>query len=280
MYVVSINSSLSKCVESSKPNKETLTIKNTRPSFKPKDDFSTSTASTSSDSSNSAHFPRSKTRGKEVTRTQNKQEIQRKTSSRPHDAPMKKRDIYFALDCEMVGIGRGGVDSALARVSIINWDNEIVLDTFVKVSDDVTDYRTYISGIRKEDIESKSALSINEVRIVVQNILRGKILIGHGLENDLKALGIKHPWCDMRDTAAYRPLMKEVLPGLFVPKKLRDLALDVLELKIQEPGRAHNPVEDAMASMELYKNERTSWEAFNTEQIKIAAMLARRNLGS
>jgi hypothetical protein len=33
-------------------------------------------------------------------------------------------------------------------------------------------------------------MPLNEVRSVVQNILRGKILIGHGLENDLKALGI------------------------------------------------------------------------------------------
>jgi RNA exonuclease 4 len=215
-----------------------------------------------------------------VTRTQTKPENQRKTSSRPHDAPMKKRDIYFALDCEMVGTGRGAVDSALARVSIINWDNEIVLDTFVQVSDDVTDYRTYISGIRKEDIESISAMPLNEVRSVVQNILRGKILIGHGLENDLKALGIKHPWCDMRDTAAYRPLMKEVLPGMFAPKKLRDLALDVLGLKIQEPGRAHNPVEDAKASMDIYKHERTTWETLNTERVKVAAMLTRQNFSS
>lgn len=266
---------LPKCVLLSKQKKESLTIKNNRPSFKTKDDTSTSTASTSSEFSSSTNLSHGNYR-RDPTRAQAKPDNQRKMSSRPHDAPMKKRDIYFALDCEMVGIGRGGVDSALARVSIINWDNEIVLDTFVQVSDNVTDYRTYISGIRKEDIESISAMPLIEVRTVVQNILRGKVLIGHGLENDLKALGIKHPWCDMRDTAAYRPLMKEVLPGAFAPRKLRDLASDVLGLKIQEPGRAHNPVEDAMASMEIYKHERNTWESFNTEQVKVAAMLARQ----
>ena len=74
--------------------------------------------------------------------------------------------------------------------------------------------------------------------------------------------------------------MKEVLPGMFAPKKLRDLALDVLGLKIQEPGRAHNPVEDAKASMDIYKHERTTWETLNTERVKVAAMLARQNFSS
>jgi RNA exonuclease 4 len=193
---------------------------------------------------------------------------------------MKKRDMYFALDCEMVGIGRGAVDSAVARVSIVNWDNEIVLDTFVKVDHDVTDYRTYISGIKKEDINSTSAMPLYEVRNLVQTILRGKILIGHGLQNDFNALGITHPWCDIRDTASYQPLMKEIYPGSFAPKKLKDLANDVLGWKIQEPGRAHNPVEDAMASMEIYKRERVVWEQVNTERVQAAAIMVRQQLHS
>jgi hypothetical protein len=74
--------------------------------------------------------------------------------------------LYFALDCEMVGTGPNGFDSAVARVTILNWEKEIVFDTFVKVPVPVTDYRTYISGIRPQDIESDSAITFEEARLV------------------------------------------------------------------------------------------------------------------
>ena len=38
----------------------------------------------------------------------------------------KKKEKVFALDCEMVGVGPEGLDSALARLSIINWDNDAI----------------------------------------------------------------------------------------------------------------------------------------------------------
>ncbi len=189
------------------------------------------------------------------------------TSTKTHDAPMQRRDIYFALDCEMVGVGPEGLDSALARVSIVNWDNEIVLDTYVKVDEPVTDYRTFISGITPEQIQSESALTIGEVRNMVMSTLQGKILIGHGLENDLKVVGINHPWCDIRDTATYAPFMKtlesrsaEEQKKLLCPRKLRDLVLEKLGKHIQVMGKAHSPVEDAIAAMDLYKAVRSEWE--------------------
>lgn len=189
------------------------------------------------------------------------------TSTKTHDAPMQRRDIYFALDCEMVGIGPEAVDSALARISIVNWDNEIVLDTYVKVEEPVTDYRTFVSGITPEQIKSDSALPISEVRRLVTSTLQGKILIGHGLVNDLKVVGIHHPWCDIRDTATYAPFMRtietrsvEEQKTLLCPRKLRDLVLEKLGKHIQIMGKAHSPVEDAIAAMDLYKAVRSEWE--------------------
>jgi RNA exonuclease 4 len=183
---------------------------------------------------------------------------------------MGRRDIYFGLDCEMVGTGPHGTDSALARVSIVNWNAEVVLDTYVRVSVPVTDYRTHISGVHKENIESDDAMSLDEVRRLVLHILRGKILVGHGLENDLVALNIFHPWSDMRDTAQYGPFMME-LPAsyrdantdgrgaTFRPRKLRDLAWEKLGRVIQAE-QGHSSIEDAAAAMDLYKVVRDSWE--------------------
>jgi len=217
-----------------------------------------------------------------------KTRVSKATSTKPHDAPMKKGDIYFALDCEMVGVGPDSVDSALARVCVVNWDNKVVLDTFVKVPVPVTDYRTFVSGVRPEDIESDSAMPLDEVRILVQTIIHGKVLIGHGLENDLKALGIAHPWTDIRDTAKYTPFMRHHTPTsssfdsdhhhhhqqqgpILLPRRLKELALEVLGKEIQVMGKSHCPIEDASASMELYKYARNQWETLIMKQINVSS---------
>ena len=52
----------------------------------------------------------------------------------------------------MVGVGFGGKDSVLARVSIVNHFGHCIYDKYVKPREKVTDYRTAVSGIRPEDI--------------------------------------------------------------------------------------------------------------------------------
>lgn len=53
----------------------------------------------------------------------------------------------------MVGVGPDGKDSALARISIVNQYGHCVYDKFVKPKEPVTDYRTWVSGVRPEDLE-------------------------------------------------------------------------------------------------------------------------------
>ena len=60
----------------------------------------------------------------------------------------------------MVGVGPEGLDSAVARVTICNWAEKVILDTFVKVPVEVTDYRTFVSGIEAKDLESDNAMSL------------------------------------------------------------------------------------------------------------------------
>jgi RNA exonuclease 4 len=229
-------------------------------------------------SSNNSSINNSNGKGKGKGKGRGKRSPRRSkaTSTKTHDKPMKRRDIYFALDCEMVGVGPEGIESALARVSIVNWDNEIVLDTYVKVDAPVTDYRTFVSGIEPEQIESASALPIMEVRSIVKTILQGKILIGHGLVNDLKVMGINHPWCDIRDTATYAPFMvsresrSAEEKSTLCPRRLRDLCWEKLGKQIQVMGKAHSPVEDAVAAMDLYKEARNDWEMAMVHEVNKA----------
>jgi RNA exonuclease 4 len=177
---------------------------------------------------------------------------------------------------QMVGVGPEGLESAVARVTLCNWAEEVILDTFVKVPVEVTDYRTFVSGIEAKDLESDNALPLQEVREIVQKTLHGKILIGHALENDLAALQISHPWHDTRDSANYPPFMQEV-PELgdsskssLRPRKLKELVKDRLGKEIQDLGKSHDPVEDALSALRLYKEERLQWEMFVVQKVAAA----------
>ncbi|NXR16125.1 REXO4 exonuclease, partial [Semnornis frantzii] len=89
-----------------------------------------------------------------------------------------------AMDCEMVGVGPKGEDSIVARVSIVNQFGKCIYDKYVKPTEEVTDYRTAVSGIRPQNI--KSGEDFQTVQKEVANILSGRILVGHALRNDLK----------------------------------------------------------------------------------------------
>ncbi|KAL7572327.1 hypothetical protein ACA910_021544 [Epithemia clementina (nom. ined.)] len=176
---------------------------------------------------------------------------------------MPPKSQYVALDCEMVGTLTG--QSACARVVLIDWKGRTVMDQFVKPTEPVTDYRTFVSGITEDQLTD--APPLEEIRPLVQAALAGKILIGHGLSNDLECLGVEHPWHMIRDTALYEPFMK-MHYGQMNPRKLKELAQERLNREIQVMGQPHSPAEDALAALDLYKSHRPRWEACMTSQIK------------
>ena len=94
----------------------------------------------------------------------------------------------------MVGVGPGGNRSVVARVSVVDYYGRCLLDSFVRVEEKVTDYRHHITGITASNLESGYAMSFGDCRKRVINLIRNKILVGHGLDNDFAALGIFHPW--------------------------------------------------------------------------------------
>lgn len=177
---------------------------------------------------------------------------------------------YVAMDCEMVGIGENGTASALARVSLVNWDGDVLLDTYVKVSEPVTDLRANVSGISFCHIDGSSSNTMNfdEVAAKVQGIISDKILVGHGLKNDLRVLNITHPWENIRDTAKYEPFMKKDGNNMWIPRKLKELTMEKFGFKIQEEGKPHCSVEDAVAAMQLYQLVSKQWEKVIDYKIK------------
>lgn len=151
---------------------------------------------------------------------------------------------YIAMDCEMVGVADDM--SVLARVSIVNYHGHVVYDTYVRPKEKVTDWRTWVSGVKS--FHMRDAPSFEKVQAEVAKILDNRVLVGHAVHNDLKVLLLSHPRRMIRDTSrfsGYRKLAKGRTPGL---KKLAEV---ILGRDIQ--SGQHSSVQDAQATMELYK---------------------------
>ena len=165
---------------------------------------------------------------------------------------------YAALDCEMVGVGPGGVRSALSQVVVVDWLGRVLLNSFVRPPEPVTDYRTHVSGCTAALLRDAPPLAAVQAQVAA--LLRGKVLVGHGLKNDLRALLLSHPSSQVRDTALHRPFQWRSGEGKWNPKKLKHLVHQQLSLDIQREGVAHEPAEDARAALALYKLHRVEWE--------------------
>ena len=161
---------------------------------------------------------------------------------------------YVALDCEMVGVGPNpDKESALARVSIVNFNGDQIYDSYVRPKEEVTDWRTAVSGILPKHMFE--ARSLEDVQTDVTKILENRVLVGHAIRNDLDALLLSHPKRDIRDTARYAPYRK--LAGGGSPR-LKILASELLGLEIQTGE--HSSIEDARACMLLFRRDKDAFE--------------------
>jgi RNA exonuclease 4 len=159
----------------------------------------------------------------------------------------------------MVGVGpQPDRESALARVSIVNFNGEQIYDSFVRPKETVTDWRTPVSGVSAKNMQE--ARSLEQVQADVSKILDGNVLVGHAIRNDLDALLLSHPKRDIRDTARHPPFRKFAGGG---SPRLKVLAAEILGIEIQ--SGAHSSVQDARATMLLFRREK---EAFEREHAK------------
>ena len=90
--------------------------------------------------------------------------------------------------------------------------------------------------------------------------------MGHDVAHDLEALKLGHPRRDVRDTSRYTPFRKRAggrTPGL------RRLAKDVLGMEIQGGREGHSSLEDARATMALFRAEREGFEEDHRRMWKV-----------
>ncbi|XP_074897005.1 interferon-stimulated 20 kDa exonuclease-like 2 [Buteo buteo] len=163
-----------------------------------------------------------------------------------------------AIDCEMVGTGPGGRTSDLARCSIVGYQGDVMYDQYIRPTAPIVDYRTRWSGIRRQHMVN--AIPFSKAQREILRILSGKIVVGHAIYNDFKALKYFHPKALTRDTSKI-PLLNR--KGGFPENtsiSLKRLTKELLHKDIQVGKNGHSSVEDARATMELYKVVEAEWE--------------------
>ena len=184
--------------------------------------------------------------------------------------PEEQSDVYgecspwggyavVAVDCEMCDTSRG---LELTRLSLLDGNGKVILDTLVKPYDEITNYREQFSGINAA-LLSPVSVRFEQAQLAFLRAVSSKtILVGHSLENDLRVLKVCHERCV--DTAVILPHPK----GYPLRHKLKFLAKEYLHVTIQKGGSGivggpggllpsggagHSSVEDARVALQLMK---------------------------
>ncbi|XP_046867116.1 protein kinase 4 isoform X2 [Drosophila willistoni] len=149
----------------------------------------------------------------------------------------------YALDCEMSYTARG-LD--VTKVSLVALNGQLIYEQFVQPDCPIVDFNTRYSGITEQDLlEAKSLAQVQ--RDLLEIISADTILIGHGLDNDLRALRIVHN--TLIDTSITFPHAS----GFPYRRALRHLTKMHLKREIQcgDGTTGHSSFEDSRACMEL-----------------------------
>ena len=69
---------------------------------------------------------------------------------------------------------------------MVNNAGNVLMDSFVRQKERVTDYRTRFSGVRPADLREDRAEPFEEVQRAAAALFEGRVLVGHAVENDLQ----------------------------------------------------------------------------------------------
>jgi RNA exonuclease 4 len=174
-----------------------------------------------------------------------------------------------AIDCEMM---RSNIGQVLGRVSLVNYECETIFDTFVCYPKpiNITNTDENSSGINWHDIDPQNgAQPFPQVQAQLLELLRDRIVIGHDIQKDIKAISMDLPshilrlQCvaarltpitfnmTVRDTQKHSMFRHYANHGAHQGPSLKNLAREVLGRQIKQ-GRVSS-VEDAVATMEVYR---------------------------
>jgi len=151
----------------------------------------------------------------------------------------------LAIDCEMVESANG---MELCQCVVVDWEGNALMNELVMPRREITTYNTQWSGVTAETLKGVTT-RVEDIQVGLKKwITSSTILIGHSLDNDLRVLKLIHS--RVVDTSVIYPHNKEGFKY-----SLKHLANKYLKRDIQSGHgtSGHNPVEDAMAALDLVK---------------------------
>ncbi|KAF2088330.1 hypothetical protein K490DRAFT_73271 [Saccharata proteae CBS 121410] len=155
----------------------------------------------------------------------------------------------ITMDCEMCKTA--GDNFELTRISMLDWDGNIILDELVKPPNPITNYLTAYSGITPEMLAPVTTTLVDIQKRLLDIITPRTILVGHSLNSDLAALKLTHPF--IIDTSILYPHPR----GPPLKSSLKWLSQKYLAREIQKNhgSSGHDSVEDARACLDLVKQK-------------------------
>jgi RNA exonuclease 1 len=155
--------------------------------------------------------------------------------------------IVISVDCEMCKAEND--EYVLTRVSLLDWNGNVVMDKLVKPDLAIKDYLTQYSGITAAMLEGVTTTLPDIQQELLGLVTPRTILVGHSLNSDLNALKLTHPF--LIDTGILYPHPR----GPPYKQSLKWLAQKFLHREVQKGSKGHDSVEDSRTALDLVKQK-------------------------
>lgn len=159
---------------------------------------------------------------------------------------LHKHPKIYAIDCEMSYTGLG---LEVTKVTVVGYDGSLVYEHFVRPQAEIIDYNTRFSGVSEKNFREDSNNYIKSLAEVQKDLINlfdaDTILVGHGLDNDLRVLRLVHK--NIVDTS----VVFSHSTGYPYRRSLKNLTKSFLKRDIQCSDSGHSSFEDSRACLEL-----------------------------
>jgi len=153
----------------------------------------------------------------------------------------------IAIDCEMCEskdpLSGAKNAKALCRLSVVNAEKpeEVLLDTLVKPSWPVSDYRSRINGITKEHLDNVEFTLRHAQAFMMALCNEETVIVGHAVHNDLVALNMEH------DVVADSSFLFRANESPNAPPSLKDTVMTMFK---KDMPQTHDSVNDSIKALE------------------------------